>query len=228
MVTPNDTLHSFLVGNGLRKSDEVRRFKSELVRLTREPFWDSCSKQPPDCSYFLGNSDIRGSSLAEACERDKIVVSFLSSSTSSNPLNVLRNGINTLLSNLTRVRELTELLWDQDRISFETYLKMRFSKSKLNFLEVDEKAFSGILPTEQSLFIDTFKKFEELGWDRIHIDKGLDYKEYHGIIDHRYRYRAKKTCKFRVSRKFRCHGYRKGNSFVVIGFETDHKSSDKG
>jgi hypothetical protein len=86
--------------------------------------------------------------------------------------------------------------------------------------------FSRIQSAEQSLFVDTFRKFEELTWDQIHDDKGLDYKEYHGIIGTCYR--DIKIYKFRASQKFRCHGYREKDSFVVIGFETDHKLSDRG
>jgi hypothetical protein len=65
-----------------------------------------------------------------------------------------------------------------------------------------------------------------LPWDQIHTDKGLDYKEYHETIG--MHYRGVKTYKFRASQKFRCHGYREKDSFVVIGFETDHKLSDRG
>ncbi|VFN00858.1 MAG: hypothetical protein BECKG1743D_GA0114223_105591 [Candidatus Kentron sp. G] len=82
-VTPTVTLYSFLKGNALRKSDEVRRLKSAIIELTRKPFWDTDSRQDPNTSYFFRGEDIRGSSPAEACERDRIIVSFLSSPTSS-------------------------------------------------------------------------------------------------------------------------------------------------
>jgi hypothetical protein len=227
MITPTITLHSLLINNEFRKSDEVRRFKSAIADLTKEPFWDSDYKQDADSTYFLDGADIWGSSPAEACERDKVVVSFVSSSASVNPLNIIRNGINVPLLNLTCSGELTELLWANDQISFESYLKARFSGGKLDFSRVDDKmGFSGIQTAEQSLFLDTFRKFEELPWDQIHTDKGLDYKEYHETIG--MHYRGVKTYKFRASQKFRCHGYREKDSFVVIGFETDHKLSDRG
>jgi hypothetical protein len=227
MITPTITLHSLLTNNVFRKSDEVRRLKSAIADLTKEPFWDSDCNQDADSTYFLDGTDIWGSSPAEACERDKIVVSFVSSSTSVTPLNIIRNGISIPLLNLTCSGELTELLWANDQISFESYLKAKFSGSKLDFSMVDDKmGFSGIQASEQSLFLDTFRKFEELQWEQIHTDKGLDYKEYHETISTSYR--GVKTYKFRASQKFRCHGYRKNDSFVVIGFETDHKLSDRG
>ena len=227
MITQSNTLHAFLINNAFRKTDEVRRWKSAIADLTKEPFWDSDSKQNPDYTYLLDGADIRGSSPAEACERDKVVVSFVSSSASLDPLNIIRNGVNVPLLNLTRSGKLTEFLWANNQISFESYLKARFSGGKLDFSRVDKNlGFPGIQPSEQSLFVDTFRKFEELTWDQIHSDRGLDYKEYHGIIG--MRYRGIKTYKFRASEKIRCHGYREEDSLVVIGFETDHKLSDRG
>jgi hypothetical protein len=226
-ITPANTLHSFLINNEFRKSDEVRRLKSAIVGLTREPFWDLDSKQNSTSTYFFDGVDIRGSSPAEACERDKVVVSFVSSPTSLDPLNILWDGVNVPLLNLTHSGKLTEFLWERNLIPFESYLNVRFSGGKLDFSRVNKKmGFSVIQSSEQSLFIDTFRKFEALTWDQIHMDKGLDYKEYHENIS--MNYHGIKTYKFRVSQKFRCHGFRKRDSFIVIGFETDHKLSDRG
>jgi hypothetical protein len=36
-----NSLHAFLVNNAFRKTDEVRRWKSAIADLTKEPFWDS-------------------------------------------------------------------------------------------------------------------------------------------------------------------------------------------
>lgn len=97
----------------------------------------------------------------------------------------------------------------------------------MDFSKIDEEmGFSGIQLAEQSLFVDTFRKFEEMTWAQIHTDNGLDYKMYHETIS--MAYRNVKTYKFRVSQKFRCHGYREKDLFVVICFETDHKLSDRG
>ena len=227
MITPSETLHTFLINNVSRKSDEARRFKSAIADLTKEPFWDDDSKQHPDNTYVLDGVCIWGSSPAEACERDKAVVSFVYSSTSADPLDIIRNGKSVPILNLTSSGKLTEVLWANNQISFESYLKARFSGGKLDFSKVDEKmGYSGIQVGEQSLFIDTFRKFEELTWDQILTDRGLDYKEYQNAIGKRYQ--SINTYKFRASEKIRCHGYRKRDSFIVIGFEIDHKLSDRG
>ncbi len=227
MITPTSTLYSFLVNDAFRKRDEVRRFKSAIVDLTKEPFWDSDSKQDTNIAYLFNGEDILGSSPAEACERDKVVVSFVLSPASSDPLNIIRDGKNVPLLNLTFSGKLTEHLWDNSQISFELYLKARFSGGKLDFSKIDANIdFSVVQTSDQSLFVDTFRKFEELTWDQIVRDNGLNYKEYHGNIG--VRHQGLKTYKFRVSRKIRCHGYRDKDSFVVIGFEIDHRLSDHG
>ena len=124
-----------------------------------------------DSTYLFDGVDILGSSLAEACERDKVVVSFVSSSTSLDPLNIIRNGKVVPLLNLTHSGKFTERLWATNQISFELYLKARFSSGKLDFSKVDEKlGFVGIQKDDQSLFLDTFRKFEELTWDQIRSD----------------------------------------------------------
>ncbi|MCI5145319.1 MAG: hypothetical protein D3923_07245 [Candidatus Electrothrix sp. AR3] len=226
-VTPTNTLYSLLTSTKFRECDEFIRLKSAIIDLTKEPFWDSDSRQFADSRYFFNGSDVHGSSLAEACERDKVVISFVDSSSSGDPLNVLRNEINIPLKNLTCLGTLTELLWAEKRILFEAYMTARFSGGKLDFSRIDAKmGFSTVQPAEQDLFVDTFRKFEALTWKQIHTDQGLGYKEYHGIIDTSYR--NIKTYKFRASRKFRCHGYRENDVFIVIGFETDHKLSDRG
>jgi hypothetical protein len=226
-VTSTSTLYSLLKYSPPRKSDEIRRLKSAIADLAKEPFWDHDIKQDPSFTYILDGVDVRGSSPAEACERDQIVVSFVASSVSSDPLDIIRNGIKVSLLNLTCSGRLTEYCWVNNHISFESYLKTRFSGGKLDFSRVDEKlGFSKVQSAEHSLFIDTFRKFEELTWDQILMDKGLDYKEYHGTISARYQ--GLPTFKFRVSRRKRCHGYRDKNSFIVIGFETDHSLSDRG
>lgn len=86
--------------------------------------------------------------------------------------------------------------------------------------------FSGIQTQEQELFIDTFRKIEELTWGQVYTDRGLNYKEFHGVISESFR--DKKTYKFRASQKIRCHGYRENDLFIVIGFEVDHRISDRG
>ena len=227
MVTPTSSLYMIVVNNDYRKSDAIRRLKLAISALIKDPFWDPDTKQDPNITYTLDGVDIWGASPAEACERDRTLISFVSSAMSSHPLNVSRNGLAFKLNNLTQPGTLRESFWTNGLITFETYLKARFSNSKLDFSRVeDEIGFNGVQAPEQALYIDAFRKFDELSWDQILGDRGLNYKEYNGTINDAYR--GKKTYKFRASEKIRCHGYREKDQFVIIGFEVDHKLSDEG
>ncbi len=222
-ATPSQNLHSLLVGSTYRTRDEIRRFKSVVAGLTKEPFWDSETKQSSETDYYLGSENISGSSLAEACERDKAVVSFVKSKTSFSPILLKKQDEDIVLMNLTAAGELTDHLWGTRKISFEAFLKSKFSGSKLDFTYTEN--FS-VQVDQQNLLIDTFLKFEKMSWEQIYTDSGLNYKEFHGVID--YRFKSIKTYKFRASGKIRCHGYREKDTFFVVKFETDHKMSDKG
>jgi len=222
-ATPSQNLHSLLVGSTYRAKDEIRRFKSALASLTKEPFWDSETRQNTETAYYLESEDVSGSSLAEACERDKSVVSFVKSKTSFSPIFLKKQNEEIALMNLTATGELTDHLWETRKISFEAFLKSKFSGNKLDFTYTEN--FS-VQIDQQNLLIDTFLKFEKMSWDQIYTDSGLNYKEFHSVID--FRFKSVKTYKFRASGKIRCHGYRERNTFFVLKFETDHKMSDKG
>lgn len=224
MITPDNNLHSVMIS---RTSDEARRFKLAIATLTKEPFWDFDTKQDTETVYLFDGHNIKGSSPAEACERDKVIVSFISSVISCNPLHILRNDTSIALVNLTSSGILPKLLWDQKEITFESYVKTKFTGERFDFSKVENKmGFSEIQVQEQDLFIDTFHKITALTWDQIYSDNGLKYKEYHGQLNESFR--GRKTYKFRASQKIRCHGYREDNIFVVIGFEVNHKMSDRG
>lgn len=226
-ITQSSTLYSIISNTHFRKSDEILRFKSAIASLCLEPFWDDDIRQDSNATYTLNGINIGGSSPAEASERDKTVISFKLSLSSTTPLPVVKNGVNIPLENLTEFGRLTELLWEKNQISFEKYIKSRFSHGKFDFSNVVRNMdFSDVQTEEQSLFIDTFRRFEELTWSQIYGDRGLDFKQYHGTINQLYR--NKTTYKFRASQKIRCHGYRENDLFKVIGFETDHQLSDHG
>lgn len=75
-VTPNadDTLHSIL-RNTTRHPDTLR-FKMLAKNLLTEPYWDNDPKQDKDKTYRWKGKDVSDTGLAEACERDKVIVSW--------------------------------------------------------------------------------------------------------------------------------------------------------
>jgi len=227
MVTPTENFYSVL--RTKRNSDEIRKLKLAISMLEKEPFWESTKIQKENSKYILNGFDISGTSLAEACEReDKIVVSFHSSETSHHPLLITKDEVVVRVENLTKHGLFTEILWENHRVSFKSYLLTRFSKKqRLDFTRVESSMGFDIVPeADYATFINTFKLFEKLSWENIHINKGLDYKEYKGKrISHNF---SGKSYKFRASRKYRCHGFRSDETFVVIGFEISHQLSNNG
>ncbi|MFS2887921.1 hypothetical protein AAH095_13845 [Phocaeicola vulgatus] len=66
-----------------------------------------------------------------------------------------------------------------DFMSNSRYITIRFSGGKLDFSLInDTLGFSLIDGENQNEFIDSFRKFEELDWNAIATDNGLDYKPY--------------------------------------------------
>lgn len=80
----------------LLNADELRRLKSAIASLTKEPFWDvgdSDIMQEMTSNYLLNGLDVAGSSIAEACERDRALASFVPSSFSGSTLGLVKNGV---------------------------------------------------------------------------------------------------------------------------------------
>jgi hypothetical protein len=77
MVTPHTDLHTIITGQISRQVDTIRKVKRQLVSLFEDPYWEDSPKHSSDDSYLYLDSDVSGSSIAEACERDKVTISFL-------------------------------------------------------------------------------------------------------------------------------------------------------
>ncbi len=69
-------------------------------------------------------------------------------------------------------------------------------------------------------------------WKDILLSDGLEYKQYKPNRKNDWfrdnKYSKIDIYKFRVTQKYRCFGYRKGDVFHILRFEVDHKISDKG
>lgn len=225
-ITENDTITNLLSCPPSLYRDEIRKFKVMIDKLVLEPYWEDSISQTAK-SYSWNNEDILGTSLAEACERDKLVFSFLQSRFEDPFLEVYRNRKLVKIENILRGGELLEYLWKQKCITFEKYITTRFVGGKLNFTKfINNSVFSNIQIQYQKLYIDTFRKFEELNWIDIGRNDGLRYKSFNGILSG---YNGSEhLMKFRASQGIRCHGYRNGENFFVLHLEVDHRLSNNG
>jgi hypothetical protein len=99
-VTFSETIHDIFVGKISRTNDEIRKSKSLLAALIAEPFWEDTQKHNSPDTYEFNENDIWGTSLAESCERDKVVISFIHKGFSSTNLSVSKNSTAIQIDNL--------------------------------------------------------------------------------------------------------------------------------
>lgn len=78
-ATPDKTLHDLLTAPETRIIDEARLYKSTLARAICNPFWDEAPQQDSNAQYSVGETDVSGSSVAEAAARSVCLLSFIRS-----------------------------------------------------------------------------------------------------------------------------------------------------
>jgi len=227
-ITKEMSIHDVLVGAISRQFDEIRKFKTGLACLFENPYWEDDQKHNVNFAYRYKGNCVSGQSLAEACERDKIVISFMHPDFPYGNLSVMREETEILLDNLIKEENYFEVARSRNIINFEDYCTKKFTSGKLDFSKVSKKeGFSLITKEEENLFFDGFRKFASLSWPQINKDKGLDYKEYDDRKGH-FKSFGRKIHKFRISRKYRCFGYEEQGIFHVLLFDLTHDLSDEG
>lgn len=212
------------------RQDELTVFKQ---LLTKAKFWNyetflHSSEDEYICSY---TSQKTGYSLAEACESDKKIVSFLHRNFSVNELEILKNKEKiTLLNYFKYDNDFLDKLYEQGVYNSreDEFLRIRFL-NRINFSELEEDFGTKMLNDAQlKLFINAFKIFDTMEFAQIEGSDGLKYKKYNGNWFNNQKYNGLNIMKFRVSSCYRCFGYRKNNTFMALRFEIDHKISDDG
>lgn len=210
-ATPDKTLHDLLTAPETRIIDEARLYKSTLARAICNPFWDEAPQQDPNAQYSVGETDVSGSSIAEAAARSVCLLSFIRSGYEKHPVAVTKDEEPIEVGNIWKEKQLYSILFERGN-----YLL----KSILPFVSVEASLISALLMTRlvslidgenQNEFIDSFRKFEELDWSAISTDNGLDYKPYNKkkkskryFSDEQWKKGIKK---FRITQRNRCFGY---------------------
>lgn len=232
-ATPDKTLHDLLTAPETRIIDEARLYKSTLARAICNPFWDEAPQQDSNVQYSVGETDVSGSSIAEAAARSVCLLSFIRSGYEKHPVVVTKDKEPIEVDNIWKEKQLHSILFERGELSLEKYITIRFSGGKLDFSLIDDTlGFSLIDGENQNEFIDSFRKFEELDWSAIATDNGLDYKPYNKNKKNK-RYFSdeqwkKGIKKFRITQRNRCFGYVENSVFYVLRFDLDHELSDVG
>ena len=231
-ITATEKLSDFL----RLRTDRARKVKSFLANLANNPpFWNDTQKHNcSDNSYVYRSNSVCHSSLAESCERDRMLLSFSHMDFMEEHLEVYKNTSPLSLYNIRDKNSFLDHLLSTSKIEPFDYSKFKFEKTNLNFSLLEEKYGFDSLETAQQLneFLNTFNEFSQMSWEDIQNSDGLKYKPYKANKKYDWfrktDFSNESIYKFRVSQEYRCFGYRKEDEFFVLRFEIGHKISDNG
>lgn len=133
-VTATATLQQVFKGSYSRTNDEIRRSKAQLANLIDNPFWEDTRKHNAPDTYQHNTSNVFDTSLAESCERDRIVMSFVSSQFNFTTLIVKKNSTDISIDNLINHNHLFALVRARRLVvDFSLSDTSRFKKTHFNF-----------------------------------------------------------------------------------------------
>ena len=211
------------------KDDRVRKLKSSLLKLSdNPPFWEEKKKHScTNDSYIFNLNNVCDTSLAESCERDKLVLSFSNNDYGTNNLLVVKNSDKINIFNILDKNLFLDYIFSLDKITPFEYCELRFKNTNLNFTLLDKNNGFNLLNTTQiKEYISSFIKFSSMNWKDIKSDGGFQYKAYDGNWFNNTVHSKANINKFRITQKYRCFGYTKEAIFYVLRFEVNHKISD--
>lgn len=131
--------------------DEARLYKSILARAICNPFWDEAPQQDSNAQYSVGETDVSGSSVAEAAARSVCLLSFIRFGYEKHPVAVTKDEEPIEVGNIWKEKQLHSILFERGELSLEKYITIRFSGGKLDF---SPQGFSLIDGENQTEFID--------------------------------------------------------------------------
>lgn len=232
------TFQDLLTDRRYSMDDVVRRYKSIIGKLIQdEPFWDIAPLHINSHQYHCEfTTKTEGYGIAEACERERIIFSFACDDFKSHDCIWITKATavneEIQIHNMTSKEELLKKLYYESKLDPLTYCKEKFKNSNLSFEHLNEGyGFEIVEKDEINSFITSLEQFSKMTWQQILTSSGLNYKMYQPSSESWFRntpYSDEKIYKFRVNLKFRCFGYRVGDVFNVLRFETDHSVSDNG
>ena len=110
-ATPDKTLHDLLTAPETRIIDEARLYKSTLARAICNPFWDEAPQQDSNAQYSVGETDVSGSSIAEAAARSVCLLSFIRSGYEKHPIVVTKDEEPIEVGNIWKEKQLHSMLF---------------------------------------------------------------------------------------------------------------------
>lgn len=217
-------------------SEELLMFQMQLEReIYSLPHWDINPKHDLSKRYLWEEKDITATGMAEAVESDHMLLSFDMEKFRDCILQIQAADKKENVSSIYSPAFLVESAGKQLEMQGDDILKIRYEGTRIDCSSIEKKYGAETLDEGQfRQVVSSMDKFvNHETWENIDHDDGLEYKKYkpdsskhdwyNGSM-----YRDKQIMKFRASSLLRVHGYRKGDRFRVLRFETDHKQSDHG
>jgi hypothetical protein len=126
-VTGNLSVGNILIERTSRLYLELRKFKSQLWSLFDDPYWENDRRHSSECEYLYNNDNVCGQSLAESCERDRVVISFIHDDFSKTQLSVMKNNREVIVDNLFGKGHYAELAYQRHTMPYSDYFKWKFA-----------------------------------------------------------------------------------------------------
>ncbi len=111
--------------------DTIRVFKRFFSPLYGEPYWNETQKHNLNDIYLYNLQNINNSSLAESCERDRVVLSFKHNDFLSENLKVQRNEEDIDIYNIFEKNLFLDFLIFNSQIDLINYFNFRFKNLEL-------------------------------------------------------------------------------------------------
>lgn len=221
-------------------NDKITKMKSILLSITdNPPYWDyqyEEIKQNFNEKYLFEQKDVGGTSIAEAVERNGILINFFNEMYNDKILQIsIKTEKKELKSIYTYKYFLKELL-DRKIITMDEFVQVAYKNTRLDFSEFEVKyGFSNFEKEEKQECIEAFDRFaNHIVWGDIFQDRSLCYKKYQPNNKENdwfseSKYNGYNIEKFRCGQNpKRCFGYRKEGKFFVLRMDRTHDVSDNG
>lgn len=102
--------------------DEARLYKSILARAICNPFWDEAPQQDSNAQYSVGETDVSGSSVAEAAARSVCLLSFIRFGYEKHPVAVTKDEEPIEVGNIWKEKQLHSILFERGNYLLKSIL----------------------------------------------------------------------------------------------------------
>ncbi len=153
--TKQDTLNDIL---NIKGNDKITKFKSVLSSfITKEPFWDLNQKHSDTDEYICEHTSEKSNySIAEACERDQLVLSFSSETFTICEISVCKNNSNNYcIKNFYSKYNFLDYLINAEPEYFIYFCQKQFENHKVDFVSKNNNYQIGE-------FLDSLNKTEKI------------------------------------------------------------------